>query len=283
MEFLDIMEEVSARSVTKSMTGDNRIYGVVVGIVEKNWDQKSPQPGKICVKIPNRDNESNILKWAKIAFPSMGDKWGAFFLPEVGDEVLVTFEEGNIDKPYVIGCIAKGNAKLVGECKNDKNAIKEIKARNGKSFIRYKDDGQEEPQEDNLHLELFEGKILIDLDSKEETVLISDKEKKNYISIAGKDDAGLIRILSQKKVEVKVADNVTMTLDTQQGKVSVKCDNFNVEANEKVHIKGSGGVLLESDKDIKFKTGKAIIDASDSVLVQASGSAKFTGSTVNVG
>jgi len=281
MDFIDIMEDISARRITKTETGDNRIFGVMVGIVDKNYDAN--QPGKICVRIPSRDKNSNVLKWAKIAFMSMGERWGTYAVPEVGDEVLVTFEEGNIDKPYVIGCIAKGNAKLISSASDSKNAIKEIRARNGKSFLRYRDDGADKDQQDNLRLELFNGQVFIDLDSKNETVIISDKDKKNHIFMDGQDNSGLIRIQSQKKLDIKVADNIHVVLDGDQGKISVDCDTLDVQTNKKTVVRASGGLQLSSDSDFNVSSNRAVVKAGDSLNLEASGSASVKASTVKIG
>lgn len=101
MGFYDIMDEIAQKSVTKTETGDNRIFGVLVGVVVKNYDEK--MPGRVCVRIPVRDKEANELQWARVAFASGGKSWGSYFIPEVDDEVLLVFEQGLIDKPYIIG------------------------------------------------------------------------------------------------------------------------------------------------------------------------------------
>ena len=294
MDFIDIMQQVSARAVTKSETGDNRIYGVVVGIVEKLWDSKwdtqntAAQHGKVCVRIPNRDTDSNILKWAKVAFPYMGAKWGCYYLPEVGDEVLLVFEEGNIDKPYIIGSIDQGS-KLVTECANKSNSVKEIKARNGSSMIRYEDDEQDPPQDDKLRLQLFEGKLYMELDSKEESIMISDfkdNKNKNFISLKTKEADGLISVLAQKKVEVKVGENnITATLEVANGKgnVSIKCDNFKVTANEKIELAASGDMKLSSQQNMNVEAMNYAVKASSSAKIEAEGSTLVKGGTINVG
>ena len=94
MGFYDIMDEIAARQAVKSDTGDNKILGVMPGIVAKNYDAQ--MPGRVCVQIPVRDEDANELKWARLAMPSSGKKWGHYFLPEVGDQVLLAFEQGNI-------------------------------------------------------------------------------------------------------------------------------------------------------------------------------------------
>ena len=78
MGLYDIIDEITERQVTKTETGDNRIWGVMVGIVAKNYDPNSSggggtgsnsgadaMDGRVCVTIPTRDTEANELKWAR--------------------------------------------------------------------------------------------------------------------------------------------------------------------------------------------------------------------------
>jgi uncharacterized protein involved in type VI secretion and phage assembly len=49
--------------------------------------------------------------WARVAVPFAGDNRGAFLLPDVGDEVLVTFVQGDARLPIVVGGLWSGSAK----------------------------------------------------------------------------------------------------------------------------------------------------------------------------
>ena len=91
MALFDVIDEIAEKQVLKTETGDNRIFGIVVGQVVKNYDKD--MPGRVCVSIFTRDKEANELKWARVAMPSSGSKWGHYFLPEVGDHVLVCFDQ----------------------------------------------------------------------------------------------------------------------------------------------------------------------------------------------
>lgn len=92
MGLYDEIDRITEKQIMKTETGDNRIFGVMLGIVAKNYDKN--MPGRVCVTIPVRDQEANELKWARVSMPSSGSKWGHYFLPEVGDMVLLAFEKG---------------------------------------------------------------------------------------------------------------------------------------------------------------------------------------------
>ena len=79
--------------------------GAVVGIVTNNDDPEGM--GRVRVKYPwlAEDEES---AWARVVSFMAGKDRGAFFLPEVNDEVLLAFDHGSVHRPYVIGVLWNG-------------------------------------------------------------------------------------------------------------------------------------------------------------------------------
>jgi type VI secretion system secreted protein VgrG len=53
-------------------------------------------------------SEENSSGWIRVAQPWAGKQWGTLFIPRVGDEVLVEFLHGEIDRPVVIGSLYNG-------------------------------------------------------------------------------------------------------------------------------------------------------------------------------
>ncbi|TWI13601.1 type VI secretion system Vgr family protein [Aerolutibacter ruishenii] len=49
--------------------------------------------------------------WVRVAGPWAGDNWGSVFVPRQGQEVLVAFLEGDIDRPVVIGAVYNGQGQ----------------------------------------------------------------------------------------------------------------------------------------------------------------------------
>ena len=53
-------------------------------------------------------NDANSSCWVRVAQIWAGNRWGAFFWPRIGHEVVVAFEEGDPDQPVVIGSLYNG-------------------------------------------------------------------------------------------------------------------------------------------------------------------------------
>ncbi|MEH1828096.1 MAG: VgrG-related protein [Nostoc sp.] len=78
---------------------------LLVGIVTDNKDPQSW--GRVKVMFPTL-TEEHTSDWARVVALGAGPNRGFDCLPEVGDEVLVGFEHGDIHRPYVIGGVWNG-------------------------------------------------------------------------------------------------------------------------------------------------------------------------------
>jgi uncharacterized protein involved in type VI secretion and phage assembly len=82
-----------------------RYSGVVTGIV-KNLNDPDGQ-GRIELQFPWL-SESVRSSWAPVASALAGKERGAFFMPELDDEVLVAFEHGDFNHPFIVGFLWNG-------------------------------------------------------------------------------------------------------------------------------------------------------------------------------
>jgi phage baseplate assembly protein gpV len=80
----------------------DKFYGVAVGTVINPLDPMAL--GRVQVQLPFIDS-LDLSPWARVAVPMAGIAHGTYFIPNVGDEVLVAFEHGDINAPYVIGSL----------------------------------------------------------------------------------------------------------------------------------------------------------------------------------
>ncbi len=119
---------------------------VMVGIVRNNvGDPKGL--GRVQLSFPEF-SEVNLSEWARVAgFMAGGgsrpaDSWGSYFLPDIGDEVLVAFEHGDFNRPVVIGSLWNGKARPP-ETNEGKNARKLLKTKTGMQILFDETSGQE--------------------------------------------------------------------------------------------------------------------------------------------
>lgn len=74
--------------------------GIVIGQVTNNEDTSGE--GKIEVHFPWLGT-SSPTRWCNVASAMAGPDRGLFFMPEVGDEVLVAFDHGDFDHGFIVG------------------------------------------------------------------------------------------------------------------------------------------------------------------------------------
>lgn len=286
MGLYEILDEITERQITKTETGDNRIWGVMVGIVAKNYDPNSTaaggansgadaMDGRVCVTIPTRDDKANELKWARVAMPSSGSKWGHYFLPEVGDQVLLAFEGGNIEKPYVIGCIPRTADKFLKGSVDKDNQFKRIVTRHGTTILFEDNSKDEEGRKDKLTLETAGKTLQILMDNENEKIRIGDKAREDFIEMYTHEGSGTLKVQIKSKIEIKVGDKITMTLNGESGAVSIKADSILLE--------GGNNVKVQSDSSVKLEAPQVAASASSSLKLNSSGTASVSGSTVSVG
>jgi uncharacterized protein involved in type VI secretion and phage assembly len=98
-------QDRSLLGLASNGNGERRIPGVVTGIVTAVDDPDGR--GRVKLRFPWL-SESYETAWARVAQVSAGGDRGSAFPPEVGDEVLVAFEQGEIRSPYVLGGLYNG-------------------------------------------------------------------------------------------------------------------------------------------------------------------------------
>jgi uncharacterized protein involved in type VI secretion and phage assembly len=139
-----------------------------------------------------------------------GSGRGAYFLPEVGDEVLVAFEHGSIEHPYVIGSLWSGKDKAHENNSDGANNNRSIKSRSG-HVIRLCDN------------------------AGSESIEIIDKTGNNKIIIES----------SGNKISMKATGDIEISSST--GKITLSAvgielksqTNVDVTANAQVNVKGA--------------------------------------------
>jgi uncharacterized protein involved in type VI secretion and phage assembly len=192
-----------------------RIYGVTVGVVTNNRDPDNL--GRVKVRFPwlSDDDESH---WARIMTPMAGKDRGIYYLPEVEDEVLVAFEHGLIDFPYVIGSLWNGKDTPPDNNSDGQNNRRVIKSRSG-HIIRLDDKSGQE-------------KIEIIDKTGNNKIVISTAD--NTITIAAKSDI----VIRSDTGKLKLS-GVGVEIRSQAGVTVEAAQNMDLKASAQVNVKGA--------------------------------------------
>ena len=121
-----------------------RFYGVYPALVVDIVDPDGQ--GRVRVQLPWSPDplESSYEAWARLATLMAGNGRGSWFVPDVADEVLITFEAGDPRRPYVIGALWNGqDAPPESMDGRGDNQLKVLHSRNGVKLTIDDTDGQE--------------------------------------------------------------------------------------------------------------------------------------------
>jgi uncharacterized protein involved in type VI secretion and phage assembly len=102
------LASVFADQIRTAETEASRVYEPMIALVTDNKDPS--KLGRVKIKIPVL-SESDTSWWAPIVMLGAGKNRGWFFIPEVNDEVLVLFENGDMNRPLVVGALWGGKDK----------------------------------------------------------------------------------------------------------------------------------------------------------------------------
>ena len=191
-----------------------RLLGVVVGVVTNNQDPDGM--GRIKVKFPwlNDQDESH---WARICSLMAGKGRGAYFLPEINDEVLLAFEHGDRRCPYVLGALWNGTDAPPTTNSDGKNDVRLIQSRSG-HVIRLND---------------ADGKETVEILDKSGNSITFDAVR-NSLTIATKKDITLSAPQGTITLDAQTIEMKSSTQATLQAGSTIE-----MKANATMNIKGA--------------------------------------------
>jgi uncharacterized protein involved in type VI secretion and phage assembly len=151
-----------------------RVTGVVTGIVTSNTDPD--HLGRVKLRLPWRSDDFET-DWARVVAPMAGKARGAYFLPEIDDEVLVAFDGDDIRYPYVLGALWSKTDPPPDKNEDGKNRIRLIETPGG-HLLKFID----HENEDVILIQLRDGKKV---EIKTEGIQIDDGANKITLDAKG--------------------------------------------------------------------------------------------------
>ncbi len=216
------------------------VYPMATSCRAKVKDNEDPNGlGRIRVQFDWQAQleDDMMTPWLRMAQPYAGGGKGFSFIPEIGEEVMIDFEGGNAERPYVKGTLYNGVGDVDGAWvanSNSANQVKAIRTRNGHTI--------------EIHDEGNDGYIRI-----------YDNEKENYI-LTFSTDRKLIMLESTGNIELYAKNDIIMHAG----------HDINASADNDIFIAASHDMQRTADNDIREHAGNdrsTNIDRNDSLSV----------------
>jgi type VI secretion system secreted protein VgrG len=225
--------------------------------------------------------DENSSCWIRCAQSWTGSTWGVLFIPRIGQEVVVSFLEGNPDQPLVTGVVANAN-EMPAYTLPDNKTRSYIKTRSSKkggdadfNEIRFEDlKGSEELY---IHAQ------------KDQNGVVENNETLTIGSSKADDGSQTISVYKDRTITVQTGNesttikkgNRTVEIDSGNDTLTIKQGNLSIQMNA-----GSG--TMEAAQTITLKVGSNSIEISQQgitvkgVMVSVQGQAQVTVQAPNV-
>ena len=236
------------------------IYPIAPSCRAKVIDNEDPNHlGRIRVQfdwqriVSEETGEEMLTPWLRMAQPYAGGGKGFSFIPEIGEEVMIDFEGGNAERPYVKGTFYNGKGDVDHQWvanSNSKNQVKAIRTRNGHTI--------------EVHDEGNDGYIRI-----------YDNEKENYI-LTFSTDRKLIMLQSTGNIELYANNDIIMhaghdiTATSDHDITTTSGNDTSETAGNDMFLEAGNDQQRTADNDIREHAGNdrtTTIDRNDSLTV----------------
>ena len=259
-------------SITHIISEDYSYKNYFSAIPAEN--QSSPSPdiqepvaeSQLAVVVDNQDPEGlgrvkakffwqkngETTAWMRVVQPMAGNGknavHGAYFIPEIDDEVMVGFEGHNPDRPYVIGSIYHKNVAPM-DWKDNENNIKAFRTKSGNQIYFIDKDGKEEIKILNKDVDgptniislLMEGDGIIRVETKGDLIF-----KAKNINMTATEE---IKIESGKTTAIKAMEvkvDADKAVDMKSQKLNIENTTTSLKASAKLDIEGGQSAIKAS-------------------------------------
>jgi len=214
--------------------------------------------GRVRVQFIWQEKNQAQTPWIRVVQPHAGGGKGFYFIPEIGEEVWVDFEDQNAERPFVVG--SNYNGKEYSPFHNTNNDIKAIQTRSGHKLIFTED----------------------------ESILLTDKNGNTLrFDTQGKN----IEISAPETISIRCKNfelNASQNIKTEAGQDHIETiskdkrttisQNFSVEVTGDMIEHISGSIDSHTDQERKISSNDMGIDSKHNMRAKASGKTqRFSG------
>lgn len=231
--------------------------GLVTGTVSDITDPEDY--GRVRVLI-NGLTTSDTSAWARVATHGAGQGRGFVVMPEVGDEVLVGFEDADTRRPVIIGGLFGDKGKMTSYgVESNQTVGRQLVSRLG---YRMEISDGTTPEKQHVRLSLEQGEA--------------------HMVRLGKDKLQ-VTVPDGVPVEIKAGANASFIIDNM-GNVAIKGKKITLDAQQGVAISSAAGPVSASapSSELKLEGMRFVVKGSAAGEVTAGGSLAVKGAIVQI-
>ena len=246
--------------------------------------------------------------WIRVAQSWAGKKWGALYLPRVGQEVIVDFLEGDPDRPIITGRVYNGinMPPYTLPADKTKSTIKSLSSTGGGGFNEFRFEDKKGEEQVFLHAEKNQDIRVKDSSlewiGNERHLIVKKKQfeqvegEKHLIIKAGDGGSGdqfekvegdkHQKVVGDHNQKVEGALSIDVVGDIQEKTGG----NYAMDASSAIHIKAGETVVIEASSQLTIKVGGNFVTIGaagvsikgSTVAIKADGIVSIDGSMVNI-
>lgn len=236
-------------------------------------DNNDPQGmSRIRVQFPWQKPFNGMTPWIRSITPYAGKGKGMHIVPEIGEEVIVTFENGNAEKPVSLGAMFNGEAKSGHGGAG--NYMKGLQTASGNKLLMNDQKGSVLLEDHGKTSMKFDGagNSSIGTSSSQVITVGGCKEAPDGKSLLKMDKDGNINLEGKTKITLKVGNNtITLTKDgiftkaeTGEVKTIAKAGSVTIKSeSDQITISASTANTIEGADIQIFGNGSIIVDSPD--------------------
>jgi type VI secretion system secreted protein VgrG len=216
-----------------------------------------------------RNDEQSSCR-VRVAQVWAGQEWGAMHIPRIGQEVIVSFLEGDPDRPIITGRVYNGEHKppykLPDNATQSGIRTRSTKGGSAKTFneIRFEDKKGEE----KLHLHA-EKDFSVDVEN-DATWRVGLNEDK-----PARSEKGAAKFEVGKTLLIDAGDQITLVTGDSKivmkknGDITVTCKNLTVKATDTIDMEATKAVKIEGKQEVAVKSLKVGVEGTTNVDVKS--------------
>jgi len=250
-----------------------RVYGMQSAVVAGKTaaEPASDDQGRVRIQF-HWDTEASGDKtscWVRVAQSMAGNGYGLQFIPRAGQEVLVSFLDGDPDQPLVTGAVYNSKHKPPYPTTDTTQSGIKTQLKGQSNELRFDD------KKDNEQLYLHAAKdMLVEVENDSDEKVTAEKRVAVTKDITVTSDENY-SLTTKKDIKLKTDTNYSLTATKA---IDGKGKTITLEADDSIELKvGSSKIKMTSSK-IEISSGTISLDGS-SKIEQSAGQVKVSGDT----